>query len=578
MFLKQSTASQEVLIGPFVDDTDYVTAETGLTINNTDIKLRKGGTTTHANKNSGGATHLANGRYHLTLDATDTNTLGLLDIDVKVAGALLVTERFYVLSAAAYDALDDTGSGLIADVWSWRGGAIPVQSVTGVPEVDVTYVNGSAATDQAGVLDVNVAQISADATAANNLEADYDGTGYNKSASTIGTATNVTNQVTADMTAISGDTPAANNLEAFFDGTGYNAANSTIGTTTTNTDMVSEPPTTTAIADAVWDEALSGHVAAGSAGKAVADIETDATAILADTGTDGVVIAAGQTVATVTTVTNQVTADVTAISGDTVAANNLEADYDGTGYNKSASTIGTATSVTNQVTADMTAISGDTVAANNLEAAFDGTGYDDGGVNRIGANLKEVNETAVTDTTAGRLDVNAEAVNDVTAAAAGLANAYQGLDHQVNVASATASTVVFDDAALIGTDDYYNGMIVQVYSGTGAGQSRLITDYVGGTKTAHVFPDWGTNPDATSDIIIVPGPGIGADMDEADVSGMYGATRNLPEVLNLLAVLMRNELNVDSNSIDVRNDADSANLFAYTISDDGSTFVSSEGA
>lgn len=42
-------------------------------------------------------------------------------------------------------------------------------------------------------------------------------------------------------------------------------------------------PTAAAIADAVLDEALAGHVGAGSLGKAVADIETDATAILADT-------------------------------------------------------------------------------------------------------------------------------------------------------------------------------------------------------------------------------------------------------------------------------------------------------
>ncbi len=41
---------------------------------------------------------------------------------------------------------------------------------------------------------------------------------------------------------------------------------------------------------------------------------------------------AADTVATVTTVTNQVSADMTAISGDSVAADNLEAMYDGTGY------------------------------------------------------------------------------------------------------------------------------------------------------------------------------------------------------------------------------------------------------
>lgn len=44
-------------------------------------------------------------------------------------------------------------------------------------------------------------------------------------------------------------------------------------------------PTAAAIADAVLDEALAGHVTAGTLGKAVADIEADATLILEDTGT-----------------------------------------------------------------------------------------------------------------------------------------------------------------------------------------------------------------------------------------------------------------------------------------------------
>jgi len=39
-------------------------------------------------------------------------------------------------------------------------------------------------------------------------------------------------------------------------------------------------------------------------------------------------------------------ANVTAVSGDSAAADNIEADYDGTGYNKSASTIGTCTANT----------------------------------------------------------------------------------------------------------------------------------------------------------------------------------------------------------------------------------------
>jgi hypothetical protein len=103
-----STASQEVLLGPFLDSTDGNTTETGLTIANTDIKLWKAGATSEANKNSGGATHIASGRYYAVLDATDTDTYGPLEINVHVAGALPIKVRCNVMSAAAYNALYGT--------------------------------------------------------------------------------------------------------------------------------------------------------------------------------------------------------------------------------------------------------------------------------------------------------------------------------------------------------------------------------------------------------------------------------------------------------------------------------------
>jgi len=101
--LKQSTASQVIQLGPFVDDTDFKTAETALSIANTDIKLRTHAATSHASKNSGGATHIANGYYHSTLDATDTATLGRLDVSVNVAGALPVYKSFMVEAAGKFD-------------------------------------------------------------------------------------------------------------------------------------------------------------------------------------------------------------------------------------------------------------------------------------------------------------------------------------------------------------------------------------------------------------------------------------------------------------------------------------------
>lgn len=114
IYLRQSTASQEVPLGYFVDSTDGNTEETGLTIANTDIKIWKTGATTLANKNSGGATHISNGIYYAVLDATDTNTLGSLVIYVHVSGALAVKLECVVLSVTVYDALIGTGDLLTA--------------------------------------------------------------------------------------------------------------------------------------------------------------------------------------------------------------------------------------------------------------------------------------------------------------------------------------------------------------------------------------------------------------------------------------------------------------------------------
>lgn len=106
LFLREDTASQEILLGPFLDETDGATAETGLTIANTDIKIWKTGATTLANKNSGGATHISGGMYYAVLDATDTDTCGNLVVFCHMdANALPVRHEFVVLQANVYDSL-----------------------------------------------------------------------------------------------------------------------------------------------------------------------------------------------------------------------------------------------------------------------------------------------------------------------------------------------------------------------------------------------------------------------------------------------------------------------------------------
>jgi hypothetical protein len=121
IYLKQSTASQEIPLGYFVDSTDGNTEETALTIANTDIKLWKAGATTLANKNSGGGTHISNGIYYAVLDATDTDTLGSMIVFVHVSGALPVRVECVVLAANVYDSLIGGGDLLQVDATQFAG-------------------------------------------------------------------------------------------------------------------------------------------------------------------------------------------------------------------------------------------------------------------------------------------------------------------------------------------------------------------------------------------------------------------------------------------------------------------------
>jgi hypothetical protein len=67
-----------------------------------------------------------------------------------------------------------------------------------------------------------------------------------------------------------------------------------------------------------------------------------------------------------------------------------------------------------------------------------------------------------------------------------------------NTAQAGAATTITLDAGASAVDDTYNNLQIHIISGTGSGQSNLITDYVGSTKVATVQTAWTTNPDATS--------------------------------------------------------------------------------
>lgn len=128
LILRQSTAV-DVLIGPFVDSTDGVTAETALTISQADVLLSKNGQSLTQKSDDTAAAHDSSGYYNCELDATDTNTVGTLVLVVSESGALPVRHEFQVIEEAAYDALyaaaavgpllaTDTGDGFSAIPWN----------------------------------------------------------------------------------------------------------------------------------------------------------------------------------------------------------------------------------------------------------------------------------------------------------------------------------------------------------------------------------------------------------------------------------------------------------------------------
>ena len=87
---------------------------------------------------------------------------------------------------------------------------------------------------------------------------------------------------------------------------------------------------------------------------------------------------------------------------------------------------------------------------------------------------------------------------DVTAGGTGYVNTNTGTAQ----AGSIATTIVLASTASA-TDDIYNSMTVYISSGVGSGQIKVITDYVGSTKTATVST-WTTTPDNTSVYEVMP--------------------------------------------------------------------------
>lgn len=70
--------------------------------------------------------------------------------------------------------------------------------------------------------------------------------------------------------------------------------------------------------------------------------------------------------------------------------------------------------------------------------------------------------------------------------------------HLYGTAQAGAAGTITLSATSDGNNDFYNNATIDITGGTGAGQSRTISDYTGTTKVATVDSNWDTTPDSTS--------------------------------------------------------------------------------
>lgn len=106
------------------------------------------------------------------------------------------------------------------------------------------------------------------------------------------------------------------------------------------------------------------------------------------------------------------------------------------------------------------------------------------------------------------------------------------------IVSATSTTAVLSEKALA-VDDAYNGQELYILQNTGAGQRRVITDYVGETRRA-TLATWSVIPDSTSTCEVTPltftlPAGKGAQYTDPATSGKNEYIRIGDEVIRYTA-------------------------------------------
>lgn len=107
--------------------------------------------------------------------------------------------------------------------------------------------------------------------------------------------------------------------------------------------------------------------------------------------------------------------------------------------------------------------------------------------------------------TTGVMPANVLQINSDVSAAVSAAKFWEGALLDSGTAQAGSATTITLQSGASAVDDFYKNAIVVLTGGTGVGQNRKITGYVGSTKVATISGDrnWATSPSSDTLYVIL---------------------------------------------------------------------------
>ncbi len=287
-----------------------------------------------------------------------------------------------------------------------------------------------------------------------------------------------------DVIKLASQTVSTSGTVTFPNATLASTTNITAGTIATVT-TVTNQLTAAQIATGVWQDATAGDfTTASSIGKClyIANVAPGGTGghfiagtNAATTITTGLTTHLIGTVDTVTTVTNQLTAAAiaTGVWQDTTAG-----DF------------------TTSLSVGKSIMNGVTLGTGLTVASVSGNVGGISGVTIPSTIASPTNITAATGITVStNNDKTGYSLSTTPLASTSIVSA------SGTASAGAASTLTLTGASAV--DSTYNGQTILITGGTGVGQARVISGYVGATKVATVSPAWSTTPDNTSTFTVV---------------------------------------------------------------------------